>query len=87
MGGGIGFWSVKGDWKDDVGTPFVTTGKGEATVADLNFQAGYKYYPLQRRVYVDPSLGIGLLFPGGTPDPFGPGGGYIRTGLAIGMRW
>jgi PEGA domain len=87
MGGGLGFWSVKGDWQDDVGTPFVTTGQGNATVADLNVQTGYKWYPKQRRYFIDPSLGAGVFFPGGTPDPFGPRGGYLSAGLAIGMRW
>ncbi len=86
LGGGLGYWSVRGSWRDDLGTPFVTTGKGEAFVADFGFRTGYMWYA-GHQVYIDPSLGAGFLISNGVPDPFAGGGWYFNPGLAIGMRW
>ena len=88
MGCGLGYWSIRGSWQDDLGTPFVTSGKGEASVVDLNFfHTGSKWYLPLHQFYIDPSLGVGFLISNGVPDPFSRGGFYINAGLSIGMRW
>jgi hypothetical protein len=88
LGGGLGFWSLKGHWKDDVGTPFETTGRGTANVVDLNFHVGYKWaFAGSRGFFIDPSLALDFMSTNCDPYLFGPAGASLTAGLAIGKQW
>lgn len=87
LGGGLGFWSVTGHWEDDLGTPFVTSGRGECSSVELAFHTGYKKYFSERNVFIDPSLGVGIRINSAHPDPFELGRGYLSAGLGVGVRW
>ena len=88
LGAGFGYWSLKGAWKDDVGTPFVTAGNGNAGTADGNVHIGYKWYPARfRNFFIDPSVMFGFMSSVSVPEPFGPSGYYLNTGVAVGRRW
>jgi hypothetical protein len=88
FGCGLGFWSAKGNWRDDGGTPFVTTGSGRSNGSELNIHVGYMWYPKERNWFLEPSLDVGLLISShAAPAPFGPSGDYARAGLSAGMSW
>jgi len=88
VGGGLGSWRFKGGWKDDAGTPFETTGRGTASVVDLNVHLGYKWYPAgYRDFFIDPSIALDLMSSDNEPYAFGPAAGSVKAGLAIGKRW
>ena len=88
LGAGVGWWALSGEWKDDLGTPFVTTGPGRVSVIDLNGLIGKKIFLGSTGVYIDPSVQIGLL--GARhyrPEEFGAGGIYLAAGISAGFAW
>jgi hypothetical protein len=88
LGTGLGAWNFKGGWKDDVGTPFVTTGRGTAGVIDFNIHLGYKWFPAgYRGFFLDPSFALDVMSTNSEPYAFGPAGGSLKAQLAIGKRW
>lgn len=87
-GFGLGSWNLKGGWKDDTGTPFETTGRGVASVTDINVHVGYKWnFDESRGFFIDPSIALDLMPTSCEPYPFGPAGGTVKAELAIGKRW
>ena len=84
----MGSWELKGTWKDDVGTPFETTGRGNAHVVDFNFHVGQKWSPaVLQGFFIDPSIALDFMSTKCEPYPFGPAGASLKAGLAIGKRW
>ena len=87
MGLGAGRWWVEGTWKDDLGTPFVTTGKGKTFLTAVNIHTGYKMLFGQRNFYLDPSLQVDSYDTKGTPGGFGQLGITINAAVTAGMLW
>ena len=88
FGAGMGSFELKGNWKDDVGTPFETTGRGNARVVDFNFHIGHKWSPaVLQGFFIDPSIALDVMSTKCEPYPFGPAGASLKAGLAIGKRW
>ncbi len=87
MGLGVGRWWVEGTWKDDLGTPFVTTGKGKTFLTEANIHTGYKMLFGPYNFYVDPSLQVASYDRKGTPGAFGQLGQTITAGVMAGILW
>jgi hypothetical protein len=87
LGGGIGTWHVEGHWKDDLGTPFATSGKGRANLLGSNLHMGYKTPINMTNVFIDTTVQLGFLAADGTPDLFGLNDPSVTVGIAIGIAW
>jgi hypothetical protein len=88
FGGGLGYWDLKGSWTDDAGTPFETTGTGKARLSDINVHLGYKWaFAGSGGFFIDSSIALDAMSTRCEPYPFGPAGGSLKAGLAIGKRW
>jgi hypothetical protein len=59
VGGGIGTYKSKWDWKDDKGKPFQTQGKGETTSVQWGGEVGYRFNLGSERVSLTPALNVG----------------------------
>lgn len=87
VGAGWGSWSIKGNWKDDVGTPFVTRGAFRSSIAGFSLQTGYKWYFGSHALFVDPRLQFGMLRGSGASEAFGYAEMIVAGRVAIGMSW
>lgn len=87
IGAGWGTWSVKGNWKDDVGTPFVTRGTFRSSIDSFSLQTGYKWYFGVHALFIDPRLQVGTLRGNGASQAFGYAEMIVAGRVAIGMSW
>lgn len=87
FGVGWGTWSVKGNWQDDVGTPFVTSGTFRSSIDSFRLQTGYKWYFGSHNIFIDPRLQIGDMFGDIDSKAFAGHTGFVDLHVSIGITW
>lgn len=87
FGGGIGGRNMHGSWTDDFGTPFETSGNGDVSSVEFLFQIGHKTFIHDDRIFIEPSMKLGLASTDSRPKYFSEEFGFLHLGLAVGAIW
>jgi len=58
VGGGLGVWQMSGDWTDDKGTSYQSTGDLSTTNAEIHGEVGWR---IGKKVQFSPSLQVGTF--------------------------